>query len=430
MGRTYTLTDADSGLWEDLSVKLYGEKSFANVLRGANPETAGGFRTGMVINVPEVAPRTPTEIISQTGDEVAIKVNGRLFRFWSTFELIRGIDSIAQFSFTAPFEPDNEEFREVFKPFQYQDVEVFVGGTQLYRGTLVDLTPSTAVDGGRVVTASGYSRCGVLQDCNIPASVFADELEAGGGLEWDDLTLRQIAAQMVKEYGLFPVFEDSPQAPIPDEGDDPEFAWDSVAISVSQKIWNMWTPLALQRNLVIGDDEGGNPVFRRSSSSPPIQTIEESQSPFVSITPEFESQNYFSSVTGFNEYLEGQDGTQHTEPNPHLRGVLRPHSFEIPDAENAAQAVHAIRAKLARMFGSAVKWRVHLGGGMRDVNGDLWQPNTSIRLLAPAAFIYAVTHVLIREVVLAGTHAQQTASLQVVLPGSFEGKIPEVMPWD
>jgi prophage tail gpP-like protein len=68
--------------------------------------------------------------------------------------------------------------------------------------------------------------------------------------------------------------------------------------------------------------------------------------------------------------------------------------------------------------------------GWRDPQGDLWQPNKTMLLTAPRAMIYRRTELLIRSVTLRQKADVETASLELCLPGAFNGKTPDFMPWD
>jgi len=66
----------------------------------------------------------------------------------------------------------------------------------------------------------------------------------------------------------------------------------------------------------------------------------------------------------------------------------------------------------------------------RDPAGNLWEPNTSINLLAPDVMIYNNYEFIIRSIEFETDSNTQTATLNVVLPGSFSGEIPSNLPWD
>jgi prophage tail gpP-like protein len=82
------------------------------------------------------------------------------------------------------------------------------------------------------------------------------------------------------------------------------------------------------------------------------------------------------------------------------------------------------------MFASMAAYTVENLPTWRDPRGQLWAPNTTLRLIAPSAMIYTEQEFLIRDVVLRQDDESLTASLGLALPGAFSGETPESLPWD
>jgi prophage tail gpP-like protein len=148
-----------------------------------------------------------------------------------------------------------------------------------------------------------------------------------------------------------------------------------------------------------------------------------------SVSASFSPQDYFSELTGFAQKKKRKAAAKWTELNPWLREILRPNSFKLDDAERG-DAPEATKAKLARMFGNMASFQIDDLPTWRDPQGDLWEPNTTITLLAPEVMCYRRVELLIREVVLKQSATSETASLNLVLPGSFSGVAPTELPWD
>ncbi len=425
--RLYTVVVGDD--FELISKKTTGIAEHAAAIKQANPQTSGGLSPGMVLTLPQrpqAVASDATEALARLGEDVAVSVNGELFRFWSTFKLRTAIDGFSRFSFGSAHEPFNADFKRVFKPLAFQELDFHVGGERVFSGHMIGIAPSTT-QAGRIVSVEGYPRCGVLNDCTLGASVFA-AFEKGEGVEWDHFTLPDIAKVMAKPFGLTPIFEAAPEIPLDEEGDQRE-DFERVATPPTMKIWPFWAGLARQRNLVIGNNADGNPVFRRTNPTPATQTLREGSSPVLSVEPEFRPQQFYSSITGLSPAFWGEPGAQYTVANPHLVGVHRPFTFTVDDALDAAGAKSVVDSKVARMFADALAYRVELVGA-RDVEGKLWQANTRVRLFAPGAMVYEETEFLIRAVELEGDAVTQRSALTLVLPEAFDGQIPERLPWN
>src|SRR5690606_6879119 len=77
------------------------------------------------------------------------------------------LDAFTTFTFTAPFDPDFPVHRELFRPLQYQTVEVRIDGETVLTGEAVTIEPKGTANENQV-TVSGYSKAGVTLDCNMP----------------------------------------------------------------------------------------------------------------------------------------------------------------------------------------------------------------------------------------------------------------------
>ncbi len=420
--QTHTVVKGDT--FAAISTKAYGVADRAALIAGANPHLTGGLQVGATVKIPEILAAVATEVTAQSGEEVSISVNGKQFRHWVSYELQRGIDQVAKFKFVTPFEPLHQAFRDTFRPLGYQQVDIHVGGEQLFRGVLLHVQPNAGA-GGRFCTVSGYASCGVLQDCSLPPSAFADSFGAGGGIEWNFQTLEQIVEDTGKYFSMFAEFADKPEG---GEGYTEGTQFTRVALQPANQVWQFWVTLAKQRNLVIGSNAMGSPRFSRSTSVAATQVLEGGVSPVRTIASTTDPQRMFSSVTGLSPVIEGEDGGAYTVDNPFMADVLRPYVFSVSDAESSAVAKAAVDAKASRMFGGGIGYQVTLVGS-RNSAGEIWQPNTRLLLTAPDVQIYEQTEFLIRSVLLEGGQSSSESAITVVLPSAFDGSLPKAMPW-
>jgi hypothetical protein len=103
--------------------------------------------------------------------------------------------------------------------------------------------------------------------------------------------------------------------------------------------------------------------------------------------------------------------------------------MRLGDTESA-DVPKAVRAAVGRMVASVVSYTVEDLPTWRDPQGALWTPNRTVTLLAPEAMVYRETELLIRSVTLKQNPEAETATLGLVLPGTFGGQLPEALPWD
>jgi len=230
----------------------------------------------------------------------------------------------------------------------------------------------------RSISASCYSLPGILNDCTPPASSFP--------LEFNDQGLKEIVATIVSPFGINVNFQGDQGA-----------IFERVASEPGKKVLTFLIELAKQRNLILSDDPRGKLVVWQSvDAGNPVAQFEQGSTPLLSVTPTFNAQDYYSDLTGIESTIVGLQGSQFTVKNPLLSGVIRPFIFTVPDVVDSTIKA-AVEAKTGRMFGNLVSYSIRVDT-WRDPSGDLWEPNTTVTLLAPDAMIYTNYEFIIRSV--------------------------------
>lgn len=425
MGFGYTVREGDT--FATIARNQFGTEELASYVARGNPGVSEPLQVGTNIAiplaplaedfpqaipaavVPPVPPDVPQATPAASSDEVAIKINGKRFRFWTAVRITRAIDNLDTVEFGAPFEPDLPNFREAFRPFSYQDLEITVGGDRLFVGTLIGADPVVG-DADTTVSASGYSLPGVMADCTMPASAYP--------IEFNEVALPAIAAKLAEPFGITVLFQGDAGAP-----------FERVALAPGSTVLPFLVGLAKQRNFVVSSTPAGSLLFWRSAEpGEPVARLEQGQAPVDSVTPSFRPQDYFSHVTGIEQIIVGLYGSQFTVKNPQLEGVIRPTSFKTKDTA-PGDVKATVEAATGRMFGNTIAYSIVVAT-WRDPQGKLWEPNTTITLLAPGVMVYTEYTFEIRSIVFDTDDEIRIATLNVVIPGSFSGTLPETLPWD
>jgi prophage tail gpP-like protein len=84
---------------------------------------------------------------------------------------------------------------------------------------------------------------------------------------------------------------------------------------------------------------------------------------------------------------------------------------------------------MGRMYANAAPYTAKVSTWFAP-DGALWEPGDTVTVHAPDAMIYEPYDFTIRKVSLQRSKSSETASLDLILPGSLDGKIPETLPWD
>lgn len=130
-------------------------------------------------------------------ETVALTINGKAWGSWSRPSIRRSIDRFSEVSFDAPFEWQRREFRETFRPFSYGPITVSVSGEPIFDGVMVSVDPGADED-SRTVSVSCYASPAKLER-PLPASAWP--------IEFNGLTLQQIAERVCEPFGVVPRFD-------------------------------------------------------------------------------------------------------------------------------------------------------------------------------------------------------------------------------
>lgn len=426
MSSTIFETTADVRTFEAISKAVYGTEEYADLIKATNGtfKDSDQIKIGASIVVPDkqeakgqrvlstapaLAPRSVDAGSDDGSNQVQISISGKVFEFWESVSIQRSLSTIDGVTFQAPFDPEDSNFREIFRPFEFRDVDIRVGGALLFSGTMVNIDPIYEMD-RRFVSVSCYSRPGVLMDCSLPKGAFPKN-------EINKQKLTGIAASVTSYFGLGYEFKD-----------DPGPVFDRVAIPPESRVFDFLTTLAKQRGLAISSNRGGDLVFQKGKTEGgSVAFIQEGDPLISSVKSSFLPQDYFSEITAISPTGIGVDGKGSTKKNERAR-VFRPNAFKSRDAKGV-DSKQSADAEMGRMFGNVAVYTVSLST-WRDPSGKLWEPNTLISLLYPSAMIYQKSQFLIRSVTMDQTSRTETAVLELALPSSFSETIPSELPWE
>lgn len=403
---SYTVKNGDT--FELISRKVYGTDSRVKLLRDSNPGAIEPLAEGIILVTPELDAPVILVNSSESNDTTQVFIDGQIFKFWTEISIERVTDGFSQANFTAPFDQDYTQFKNAFKPFSYSQLIIAIDGQFVYFGYLVNVVPSL-IENSKSIRIDSYSRASVLSDCMFPIGVES--------FEFNDVKIDTIAERLCQSIALQPLFDN-------DVG--PKFS--KVTVKPEDNAADFLIKIANQRDLILGDNSDGQPVFRKSVvPGNPVQRFVQGESPLVSVVPTFNAQQFYSHITAISPADVSFDGGSYTAANRNLKSVIKPYTFQAAETKGSdIQA--AVDAKAGRMYASAAIWEITLNT-WRDSGGNIWRENTTVTVLAPDAMIFNEYEFLIRKVALLKTETRESAVLTLTFPESMRGEIPEVLPW-
>jgi prophage tail gpP-like protein len=339
-------------------------------------------------------------------DKVTLIIRGRDFTGWTASTIKMNIDDCADaFSLTAPFDPSDPTIKLCFKPREYQDTQVLIGDDVVLTGRQEKVNPHIGPD-GRTLNVQGRSLTGQLVDCSID-----------GDLEFSGLTLAAIARKICKPFGI------SVRA------DTDTTAIDIASAKYGQSPYDFLASIAGPRNILLNSSFKGELVLtdgRALMNREPIATLIEGKPPLVSVDPNFDSTVCFS----YYKVSSQQDGSPDSGGRVDDTTIkrYRPRLVEMDSVEQDPR--RAASWERSKAFADSMSVSAQITG-WRRTDGKLWAERQALMLQAPGAMLTRESKWLIGG----PTHTMdadsgQMTTMRLIVPETYSGTIPKVLPWD
>jgi len=335
-----------------------------------------------------------------------LKVGGKKLSRFNDINVNLKYDSVAStFSFVYWYDPNNIDLREFNKFGSYVDAVVEYNGNPIITGTVLNF--SHAVSSEKSLSQiSGYSKSGVLEDCQIPVDSYP--LQANGK------SLLDIARSLIRPFGLNISVS-------PDVSSVVNASINSTTASASQSIVGYLAEIASQRNVILSHDVFSNVLFTRAQvNQPPLFEINRGGVGVTSMSLVFNGQGMHSEITVIKQAsASGGNAGQFTVSNPFV-SKYRP-KVSIQSSGDDITTEQSAKRELASEIGSIV---LSISLSSWEYKGQLLQPNTVISVVDPQLGMPNKTKWFIEEVSFRGNQESQTCELKCVLPSVHDGSTP------
>lgn len=337
------------------------------------------------------------------------RIRNRRLNFFNEFTLQMQYAAVADtFGFKFYFNPNNIEHKELACIGHYHICKVTHNNETLINGlTLSQKFTSGAAPA--LAEIAGYSLCGVLEDCELPPDM---------ALQFDNLSIRQIAQQVLSKFNLS--FEVSQSVAA-----DMDSALSTTTANVTQNVSSFLRDLCSQKNIIITHTPAGKLLFTRANTSAQPVAHFEPGIPATTMELEFNGQGMNSHITVLKQAdAEGGNAGESTVRNPYvINSVYRPKvltqsSGTDTDTQQAANNARSAQLRNLKLTITTDRW---------VIDNKIIRPGSIITCQNPEVYLYNKSRWFVEGVTLRGNHESTTATLTCVLPEVYSGAQPDYL---
>jgi prophage tail gpP-like protein len=332
-----------------------------------------------------------------------IKIENKFFNHFSNLTLKFNLDTFASvFSFDARFDPFNVEHQKIFKPLTYPKIEIFSNDMDLLlTGNIVN-NDFMSTKTPQLVSFSGYTKSGILEDVTIPDSVYP--------LEKNNQSLSEISAQLLKPFGIGQLIESN-------VANEMNLVYEKAVAQPTQSVASFLTQLASQRNIVIGHTKKGDVYyFKAFIGSKPVKSYDES--------------NLLSSKMAINGRAFHSDITVRRQPSDENVGVSTVDGVKNPNVEQIRSVCKILSSgddtstiEAAQNVLAAELRGIQLGLELPKIDTSILCGQI-IEFINPELFIYKKQKFVINEIIYKEDSEADTMTVNCLTPEAFTGGIP------
>lgn len=318
--------------------------------------------------------------------------------FFNAFSLLLKYDAVASaFSFSFFFNPKDDLMQVLFQPGHYHQVDVEHNGELLIRGFVLGQSFGAAAE-KQLSTVSGYSLPGVLEDCEIPTSLYP--------LQSDGRTLLQIAQRLVSPFPFNIIVDDVVSAKMNSK-------FDTSTASETQTIKGYLTEIAAQKKIIISHSPEGNLLFTEAKTKiKPFYHFEKGM-PETSMSLNIDGQSMHSHITVQKQASsDGGNAGEVTIVNPYVPYVYRPKVISQSSGDDI-DTTEAARMALSAELKAIV---LTINTNVWEIDGKIIKPNSIITVKNDELFLFKKTNWFVESIQFNGNETSTTATLTCVLP--------------
>lgn len=353
---------------------------------------------------------------SNTGDPI------RTVKYFTDFKMSLKYDSVAStFAFGFYFDPSNVEHAEIACVSHMHECQIFYDEELLITGfTLSQTLVHSSVP--ELVQIGGYSKPGVLEDCDIPTKMYP--------LESNGKTFRQIVQRLISPFNFEFKITDLAKKDANTRFTITEKADKEIPKSTapeSQNIKSYLTELATQKNLILTHDEFGNLLITEANTkAKPLFVFDGAvgMEGITKLTLSYGGQALHSHITVIRQAdQDGGNAAEYTIRNPFVpvAATYRPKVTTLTSGDDVT-IEEAARNELAKEL-KAIVLKVEMDRG--KIDGKFIRPNNTIIVKDREIFLYKKVTWFIESVDFEIDPKGEKCSLTCVPVYVYDNKTPE-----
>lgn len=339
-----------------------------------------------------------------------LNISGQSFEFFNEFQLNLKYDSVAStFSANVYFNPENPIHVNLFRPYTYRDGTITFNGRLIFTGTIL-ATSYNDSSTTNYVTIAGYSKGGIIEDCEIPISLYP--------LQSDGRSITQIATRLLNYFGLKSIIDPSVQSRM-------NRVLNKSTANEKQSVKSYLAELTNQVNVVMSHNEFGDIVFTQAKTkTKPILDIDTDVNaiPATSLSLSCNGQSMHRQITAIKEASsDGGNAGQSSVINPYCKvdkrnKVIIQSSGDDNTTQEVARSYLSEQLRTIQLSLSVNQWI--------DLNQELLTPNKIVSVKSKRMFLNKKTNFFIESVSLSGNSGNEIAELKCVLPSVYDNSKP------
>lgn len=338
------------------------------------------------------------------------RIRNRKIEFFNEVRIELKYDAVAsRFAFKFLFDPNNIEHKEMACVGHDHICTIEDYGEKILTGYILTQRFKSNKE-VNLVSISGYSLPGFLEDCDIPPDV---------SLQSDGLTLREMADRYIAPFGLKIKIDASAAAAM-------EEKYEESTAKETQGVRAYLSELAAQKNIVMSHTPEGAVLFTKALPGQKPVADFTNDLPVIDMDFHFNGQSMHSDLIvirqgDIDDEVQTSEGA--TVKNPYVPFVYRPKtivqsSTNEKDIEQAVRNARAQELKNMPMTITLDRWQI---------GGKIIRPGKIVTVLNPEVYMYKKTSWFIESVELHKDPRGETATLKCVPPEVYTGEDPKYM---